>query len=157
MTAPAQWVRADRFGRVGPRLPGSYVLVVRLGRPAEIRAGKRPARIFSAGCYAYAGSALGGLRQRLGRYAAPGRKLHWHIDYVLAEATVVGAWILPGTERLECPLARILGRRAELVAGFGSSDCGCPGHLFFASDGLFLRERAMRTLLSDNLLYCKKR
>ncbi len=123
---------AGSFDRLPERTPGSYLLLVRLTAGATFAAGRLPPRRYPAGWYIYAGSALGGLRPRLDRYLAPARKRHWHIDYLLEHGDARAAWVVPGRERLECRLAAALGESLERVPRFGSTDCRCPGHLFYA-------------------------
>ncbi|HUT17723.1 MAG TPA: GIY-YIG nuclease family protein [Anaerolineae bacterium] len=88
------------------------------------------------GWYTYAGSALGpgGLRARINRHRRLAKRPHWHIDYLLSRACLVASWELACPERLECAWqAAVLGLAGALlpVAGFGASDCACPGHLTF--------------------------
>ncbi len=124
---------AAEFSAVPARTPGSYLLLVRLRTAATFAAGRLPSRRYPAGWYVYAGSAMGGLKPRLLRYLDPGRKRHWHIDYLLEHGRAVAAWVVTGREPLECRFAAALGETLELVPRFGSSDCRCPGHLFYAS------------------------
>ena len=116
-----------------PRAPGTYLLLLALAEPAELPIGRTRRMQFDAGLYCYAGSALGpgGLAARLGRYASGQGRHHWHIDYLLPHATLLGALVVEDTRRLECRWAGWVDDRAQAcVAGFGSSDCGCRGHLF---------------------------
>jgi HEAT repeat protein len=67
-------------------------------------------------------------RRRLG----PGKRAHWHVDYLREQSTWRGAWIRPSEERLECAWARTLAHLPDagvVVPGFGASDCRCEGHL----------------------------
>lgn len=81
---------------------GTYVLVMRIRRPARLRHHLRPAR-----------------------------KPRWHIDYLSNRAVVHQVWTCPGEDRVECAWAGVLsGRHPEAVRGFGSSDCDCSTHLF---------------------------
>ena len=122
-------------------IPGSYVLLLRLEEPCEIAVGRRGRHRYSRGDYLYCGSALGGLAARLARHARREKRLHWHIDYLLAQAALHGAWVMPGTTRLECLAQRALCRLGGLpLRGFGSSDCRCPGHLLFFAEAPSLRE-----------------
>jgi len=46
---------------------------------------------------------------------------------------MLGAIIISDLQQSECKLAKQLSRMFELtVAGFGSSDCRCGGHLFYS-------------------------
>ncbi len=135
-----RWLEPDAVEKLPADMRGSYVLVVSLEKPRCIAAGRLAERVYPAGWYAYAGSALGGLKQRLGRYVRPERKRRWHIDYLLEYAEVTGVMIAVSRERQECRLAGILGERLETVRGFGSSDCLCSGHLFYHREERKIRE-----------------
>lgn len=85
----------------------------------------------------YIGSAMGpgGLRARLGRHIVGSPNRRWHVDHLRALAQPVEAWWIEGGERLECAWAAMLAsRRGWRIEHprFGSSDCGCPGHLIGA-------------------------
>jgi Uri superfamily endonuclease len=120
-------------GRVGK---GTYVLVARLGEMTEITVGQLGTFAFPAGWYAYAGSALGpgGVQARLDRHRRSQKRLHWHVDYLLAHSTLEGSWQIASAARLECTWAaamcRLPGARLA-VPRFGASDCRCPGHLIY--------------------------
>ena len=134
--------------------PGTYILLLRLAEDAEINIGRsnNGKTLFTAGHYGYVGSALGpgGLGARLKRHASTSVRKHWHIDYLLERATLLGAQVFAGRERLECRLAgRLKALATSCVAGFGASDCSCDGHLFFlsaAGGGRALIELAGRVL-----------
>ena len=112
---------------------GSYILLIRLSRQQTIAIGKRQAVPFSRGGYAYVGSAMGGLKSRLSRHLRGNKKPHWHIDYLLQRASISGIIVCETEERAECSIARALGSRFSSIPGFGSSDCQCPSHLFYAA------------------------
>ncbi len=126
---------------------GVYILVIAVERPVEIEVGRLCAVGFAAGTYAYVGSARGpgGIEARVGRHLRRRKKLHWHIDYLLShpEAQVKGIYVLETEEAVECMVAKGLAEACEVIPGFGSSDCRCPGHLF-RCDPL-----SLRTLLSE--------
>ncbi len=113
---------------------GSYVLLLSLQEDQRIRVGGLGAIDFPRGYYAYVGSAMGGFEKRLNRYFSRSRKLHWHIDYLLETAVVRGAIVCESSTRLECDIAGALGSWLDDIPGFGSSDCRCPSHLFFAGE-----------------------
>jgi Uri superfamily endonuclease len=107
---------------------------MRLERDVSIAVGQLGTFSFARGWYLYAGSALGpgGLRARLGRHRRAEKRLHWHIDYLLAYAPLIASWEVVCTERLECAwhAALLALPRAVLpVVGFGASDCACAAHL----------------------------
>lgn len=115
-----------------PATSGTYVLGLHLAQEQEIRIGRLGAFTFPAGWYAYVGSALGGLRARLGRYLRSHRALRWHVDYLLAQAAPGEVWFAVSPERLECSSARrllTLPGASIPVRRFGASDCRCPAHL----------------------------
>ncbi|MEM4728571.1 MAG: GIY-YIG nuclease family protein [Thermoplasmata archaeon] len=112
---------------------GCYILLIRVPRPLRVRVGALGKISFAPGSYAYVGSAMGGLSARLSRHFRKRRNKRWHIDYLLDSAKLDGATIFPSTDRLECALAEAVSFIPGVVGvkGFGSSDCGCPAHLFF--------------------------
>ena len=116
------------------RTPGSYLLLLELTEPQEITVGKLGHFSFPAGWYVYAGSALGGLAQRVRRHLRGTSVRRWHLDYLRAHAPVEEVRIFPGKERRECKLAAALLtiRGAAIpIPRFGSSDCRCPSHLIY--------------------------
>ena len=115
---------------------GVYVLLARVGRECTLRHGVLGNLCLRPGYYAYVGRARRGLPSRLARHARArkqGKRLFWHVDYLLEMSSLEEIWIYP-LEAGECALAAALeergGDRGDL-AGFGSSDCRCPGHLLF--------------------------
>lgn len=114
---------------------GTYILLVWVSEAMPVRVGGLGAFDLQAGYYLYVGSALRGLRARLLRHLRTEKRLHWHIDHLLATARVVEIWTHCGKERYECAWARALAASGDLlpsVARFGSSDCDCPTHLFYS-------------------------
>ena len=111
-------------------------MILDLPQTLEVAVGKLGKMRFQPGLYIYAGSAQGGLEQRLGRHFSKDKKMRWHIDYLLAHAEVIGAFMLEGGD-MECHLNRIVagmqGSR-PVGKGFGSSDCDCPTHLHLVPD-----------------------
>ena len=124
-----------------PRQAGTYVLVMRVPAPLQVRIGRLGASVLPAGWYVYVGSALGpgGLRGRLARHFRADKKLRWHIDYVLSSAAaatqaqpIAQVWYVCSAVRNECVWARELGAlpgARVAMRGFGASDCHCPSHL----------------------------
>lgn len=117
-----------------PHAPGAYLLLLSLPARVEAQIGRLRRIDFAPGLYGYAGSALGpgGLAARLKRHASGAGRRHWHIDYLLPHANLLGALAREHPQQLECTWAAWAGRQAQAcIRGFGSSDCACPGHLFF--------------------------
>ena len=138
-----------------PNRSGAYLLLLSLPAPVEAQIGRLRQIAFAPGLYGYAGSALGpgGLAARLKRHAAGAGRRHWHIDYLLPHAHLLGALTREDPQRLECLWASwASGRALTCIRGFGSSDCACPGHLFFFGPDInatqFI-ERARRELAAD--------
>ena len=113
---------------------GIYVLIIELKRDSAISVGRLGKVPFQKGFYAYVGSAMGGLTQRISRHLRKEKTIHWHIDYLLEKAKVVGVFVCTTNEKLECLFAGKLAEEFESIQGFGASDCNCLSHLFFADD-----------------------
>ena len=132
-------------------MKGVYCLLMVLDEDAVVRVGALGRLEFPRGVYAYVGSALCGIDQRVRRHLTRGKKRRWHIDYLLSVARVATVVSIPTSDKsTECVVAHnLLGSPgAELVAkGFGSSDCSCNTHLIHFSGedvGLLLEEVAGR-------------
>jgi Uri superfamily endonuclease len=98
----------------------------------RLRIGKLGIHDLPPGYYVYVGSALAGLHGRLKHHLKSEKRLHWHIDYLLQQATVAQIWCALGEDRLECTWNAILAElpgAAPIVPSFGSSDCRCHTHL----------------------------
>lgn len=117
-----------------PKAGGAYILLLRVQEDQACEIGRLGEFAIPAGYYAYVGSALGpgGLAARVGRHLRAGKRMHWHIDYLLAMATVEEVWAAASERRLECEWARRLLETPAVhvvVPRFGASDCTCPAHL----------------------------
>ena len=122
---------------------GTYVLLIHVPYPIQLSVGELGNLALKAGYYAYVGSALGGLEKRVERHLASDKKIHWHIDYLLARGRVVDVVQGETTERKECAVAGELVKYLTSVTGFGSSDCKCGSHLFYSPDFNDLRTRVL--------------
>ena len=117
-----------------PERPGTYVLILRLPRPAAIDVGRLGRFRFPAGWYAYAGSARGpgGLAARVSRHLRSPKLRYWHLDYLRAAAQPEQVWYAVGPQRRECAWAKGLLDLPNVTIPaprFGASDCRCPTHL----------------------------
>jgi len=128
-------------------MKGTYVLIMENSEDREIEIGKLGPIAFRKGFYAYVGSALSGLSQRIGRHlreVGENKKLHWHIDYLLGSSGIeVKEVVFAETEeRKECEIAAKLQMKngLEHIANFGCSDCTCRSHLFFSTSFDRLKE-----------------
>ena len=125
---------------------GSYVLLIRLLEGQTITVGRLGDIYFPHGCYAYVGSAMGGVKSRLSHHLRSGKRLHWHIDYLLQKASIIDIIIYQTGDRAECTIAWALSSQFDCIPGFGSSDCRCHSHLFFAAE-----ERQMKATIRATL------
>lgn len=122
-------------------MKGSYILVILLEREKIIKIGSLRNILFSKGFYLYVGSAMGNtgsstLLNRVKRHFLNKieKKLHWHIDYLLADinAIIVKLYLIPSIKPLECIIAQELLEQCDnFIKNFGSSDCNCISHLFY--------------------------
>jgi Uri superfamily endonuclease len=111
--------------------PVTYQLLIRIDRPRRVRVGRLGTFVFPAGCYVYTGSAKRALEPRVNRHLSRTKRLHWHVDYLLATPGVaVESVRRSGTP--ECAANRAVGGTVP-APGFGASDCraGCGSHLRF--------------------------
>jgi sugar fermentation stimulation protein A len=139
---------------VGEKLGrGSYILLVKIPEEQTITIGRLGVLRFTRGSYAYVGSAMGGFTSRLPRHLRREKKVHWHIDYLLQKASVLDIITAEAEHRLECTIAQALAGQFEFIPGFGSSDCRCRSHLFFASEEWQMRSAIEATMESLSLKY----
>ncbi len=125
-------------------MKGTYVLLARVPKRQLVKVGSLGEIEFREGMYAYVGSAMNSLEGRIGRHLKKkGKKMHWHIDYLLAGRGVsVGeVYFSEGAGKKECEIAQILGQVGEPVPKFGCSDCKCRSHLFRIGDAKAAIER----------------
>lgn len=112
---------------------GCYQLKIRINEDISLAIGALGVCSFPKGNYVYTGSAMRSLSKRIARHKRKNKRLHWHIDYLLAHPSVqindVVSYISARKE--ECFYNRKLldnGAKA-LIAKFGSTDCKtCPAH-----------------------------
>lgn len=131
---------------------GVYILILLLGADRRAVIGSLGWVDFPAGGYAYVGSAAGGLAGRLGRHLrCRPRRPHWHIDGLLALARPLGAVYAETGRALECLLAGSLSSCLRRIPRFGSTDCGCGGHLFHDGDPGIIWKRSMEAFRSLGL------
>ena len=109
--------------------PCTYQLLIDVAAPLEVTIGKLGRFRFPAGRYVYTGSALRNFEARIRRHQSTVKKMHWHIDYLLAAPGVCVREVLRRTEG-ECAVNQQVSGAIQ-VPGFGASDCraGCVSHL----------------------------
>ena len=123
-------------------MKGSYILLIRLPEARTMTIGSLSDVYFPQGYYAYVGSALNGIKARLSHHLNQSKRRHWHIDYLLPKASITDIIIGESEYRVECAIARALSAQFDSIPGFGSSDCRCSSHLFFAAE-----ERQMKSAI----------
>ena len=110
---------------------GAYFVLFELPDDTVVTSGRLGTRTFSAGWYAYVGSARRGISGRVGHHLrSPKRRPRWHIDYLLPHGEPAAVVAAETDRDVECLLAGLLGSSFDVIPRFGSSDCRCPGHLF---------------------------
>ncbi len=111
---------------------GCYQLLIEFRKKRKIKIGALGEIMFPTGYYVYTGRAKKGLRKRVERHCRTHKKRHWHIDYLLEKSNIIKVFYYPG--RLdECRIHKEgldSMKDSQVVKYFGSSDCGCEGHLF---------------------------
>ena len=114
-------------------MKGSYILAIYLAYSGQLAIGRLGSFDFPAGHYLYCGSALNGLEARVRRHLRQDKKLHWHVDYLVAAAQIRQVWWQEGCERVECAWAEAIAAHGGVVVAsrFGSSDCRCQAHLLW--------------------------
>ena len=136
-----------------PSTPGTYAVIMRLAKLAEIEVGKLGTFAFCPGYYVYVGSAFGpgGLKARLGRHLRKEKKLKWHIDYITQRMTVVDVKFAKTAENNECSWSLALSENGGTfpIKGFGASDCKCFSHLLFFQD----KKRMSKAFISITKLF----
>lgn len=136
------------------RRPGTYILAIALDAGRDIEVGALGTLSFPAGTYCYAGSAMGGLDQRVSRHLSREKRVRWHIDRLTLAADSVEAFVSYPDPVPECALASMAeGCGMEPFApGFGCSDCRCRTHLFRADPDSIARLVERAGLVSFSLI-----
>jgi Uri superfamily endonuclease len=121
---------------------GSYILVLQLLQPlVALQVGRLGSYDFAPGFYLYVGSAFGagGLEAQIARHRQRWKaRPHWHIDHLRPHTRLREVWTVAGPIHFECRWCRALADTPGVsapVRGFGSSDTGCPAHLFYLPRG----------------------
>ncbi len=118
-----------------------YFLLLRLDTDTCLQVGKKGVIHFAGGMYLYVGRARRGVLARLRRHLDSQKRKHWHIDFLREKGKITHIVLWESDE--ECVLAAFLRTHPlvrSLVPGFGSSDCGCPSHLFFFGENFSFSE-----------------
>ena len=113
----------------------TYVLFIELEKNKRIKVGSLGDVTFKKGYYFYIGSARKWADRRIRRHLSKNKCRFWHIDYLLLSNNVriKGIWL--SNKNRECKTAGYLNKKVNsFIEGFGSSDCNCQSHLFFADN-----------------------
>ena len=129
-------------------MKGSYILLIKLPKAQTMTIGSLSDVYFPQGYYAYVGSAMSGVESRVSHHLNQSKRMHWHIDYLLPKASITDIIIGESEDRVECAIARALSAQFDSIPGFGSSDCHCSSHLFFAAKERQMKSAIVRTLES---------
>ncbi|MEM2874901.1 MAG: GIY-YIG nuclease family protein [Candidatus Hadarchaeales archaeon] len=130
---------------------GTYAILLYVPYDISLAVGELGRVEFGAGYYAYLGSALGGIERRVSRHLSTDKKVYWHIDHLMLHARAVDVVAAESEQRKECEVAGHLARELKGVRGFGSSDCRCPGHLFYHPDRNLLLSAVKRAFREAGL------
>lgn len=116
-------------------MKGSYVLLLHMAESRCIPTGSLGEIHFAAGHYAYIGSAMNGIEQRIARHRRREKKMHWHIDHLLEHATLTAVFFRESERREEEDIAEaFLREEFSFIPRFGSGDSHCASHLFYSTD-----------------------
>ncbi|MGC8720160.1 MAG: DNA/RNA nuclease SfsA, partial [Thermodesulforhabdaceae bacterium] len=127
---------------------GTYLIIGFLPENLKLEIGSLGERLFRKGYYIYVGSAMNSLSHRIRRHLLRRKTAHWHIDSLTPFLNNLFPIRIESEERLECSLATKLCAVADsIVSRFGSSDCGCPGHLFWMASNPIHRESFVNLLI----------
>ena len=107
----------------------TYQLLIEVADTVSVQVGRLGRFEFVAGDYVYTGSALRNFEARIRRHLSAVKKMHWHIDYLLAAPGVVLREVLRYSSPEGAINRQLVGE--IVVPGFGASDCraGCVSHL----------------------------
>ena len=132
------------------RIKGTYCLSISCRKDTEVMVGKLGKIKFVSGYYAYIGSALNSMDKRIKRHMEKKKKIFWHIDYLTSHKDFQpqGAYIINDTNKIECRKAAEINKSLTPIPGFGSSDCSCESHLFYAGREEGKLENLKRLLLT---------
>lgn len=114
------------------KIIGSYILIIYISKNSIIKIASLGKIKFDKGYYTYIGSAMNNLDKRIQRHLRKEKRLHWHIDYLLANKNVkiIKVYYIISKNREECKIAYLVSKHGESIKGFGCSDCKCESHLY---------------------------
>ena len=107
----------------------TYQLLIEVADTVSVQVGRLGRFEFVAGDYVYTGSALRNFEARIRRHLSAVKKMHWHIDYLLAAPGVRVREVMRYAAA-ECGInQQVVGTIP--IPGFGATDCraGCGSPL----------------------------
>ena len=114
-------------------MKGIYFLIISISKGSTVKIGALGSILFEKGSYVYVGSAMNGLENRINRHLREEKKMHWHIDYLLASenAKIARVFVKETSDKKEeCRIAGKIAKIGTPVQDFGCGDCRCTTHLF---------------------------
>ncbi|RAO98780.1 hypothetical protein PW5551_07605 [Petrotoga sp. 9PW.55.5.1] len=117
---------------------GSYILLIKVKDDFEIDIRHRKVLI-KEGLYAYIGSAMKNLHQRVGRHLTfkeKQNKQHWHIDKILEkeESQIIFVSMVPSLNRLEERISKKFSLSFDYIENFGSTDLRVKSNFYIIDD-----------------------
>lgn len=127
---------------------GAYIIIGHLRRNSKINIGYLGRPLFHRGYYLYTGSAMNSLQGRLKRHQRKNKTKRWHIDYLIPYLEGIRFIPVQSSQDIECEISKGIEEISDgCVKDFGSSDCRCPGHLFWMKDDPFRNEKFINLIL----------
>jgi Uri superfamily endonuclease len=124
------------------KVSADYLLIIYMEEDISVDVGSLGTIQFQKGSYLYTGSAKAGLWGRVKRHLGSPEKIRWHIDRLTSLSNRKSVWWKHHRDNGECRAASILQAKYKNIDGFGSSDCKCPSHLFYAGkEPAFLKKQ----------------
>ncbi|WP_457283164.1 GIY-YIG nuclease family protein [Petrotoga sp. DB-2] len=113
---------------------GSYILLIEIKKDCIVNLHHKEIKI-NKGLYAYIGSAMKNLYQRVGRhmtYKEKAYQKHWHIDGILENKAnkIIFIAMLPSHKRLEEDISKEFAQKFQFIEGFGASDLTVKSNLY---------------------------
>ena len=130
-------------------MKGIYVLEIKVKKSFEEKIGALGKIRFFSGKYFYVGSALKGIEKRVERHLKKEKKIHWHIDYFLANqnSKIENVYCKETkNKKEECETAKKLAKKGKEVKKFGCSDCKCKSHLLEINEKIDFKKIGLREL-----------
>jgi len=113
-------------------MKGTYILLLECLSDCEITVGSLGKIRFEKGYYAYIGSAMNSLENRIKRHLSKNKRVFWHIDYLTTSEKfkIAKVFIKVSDKKEESDIAKTFEKEFKYIEGFGSSDSNDKSHLF---------------------------